>query len=273
MLKQQFKPTDSLANLHSVCLYNVSLAPIDEQFCVRLIADQIEAKRGGWCVTVNLENLRKTVANPGLRQMIESSTLRVADGITLVWASWLQATPLPERVCGSNLIHSLTREIAGRGLSVFLLGGNPGTAERAAEQLQQQNPGLNIAGVVCPPLGFEQDSDQMQQLVQTIRAAQPDVIYVALGFPKSEYLIQQFYAIYPQAWWIGVGISFSYVVGDIKRPPVWAQNIGLETLYRLVQEPRRLGKRYLWHGPIFVTQLFTWSVLQRFKKRFQSRSF
>ena len=265
MLYQQLKSDVPLrqASLHSVSLYNISLAPINESQCVRLITDAIESGCGGWCVTVNLENLRKTAVSPGLRQLVESSTLRVADGITLVWASRIQGTPLPERVCGSNLIYSLTQEIASRGRAIFLLGGNPGIAEKAAALLKQKNSGLQIAGTLCPPPGFDHDPVQIQEIENVICAAQPDVIYVALGFPKSEQLIARFRCTFPNAWWIGVGISFSYVVGDIKRPPRWAQDIGLETLYRLIQEPRRLAKRYLFDGPIFVTLLFFESLIQR----------
>ncbi|MBD2090795.1 WecB/TagA/CpsF family glycosyltransferase [Microcoleus sp. FACHB-1515] len=252
-------------SIHSVRLYNTSLAAIDELQCVDLIVDAIESGIGGWCVTVNLENLRKAVADPKVHQLVESSTLRVADGITLVWASWLRGTPLPERVCGSNLIHSLTRAIAAQGRSIFLLGGNPGTADKAAHRLQQDNPGLQIAGTYCPPLGFERNPSQVEAIKNMLQAAQPDVIYVALGFPKSEQLITQLRHLCPNAWWIGVGISFSYVVGDIKRPPRWAQNLGVETLYRLIQEPRRLARRYLLDGPIFVVQLFAVSLIQRFK--------
>jgi N-acetylglucosaminyldiphosphoundecaprenol N-acetyl-beta-D-mannosaminyltransferase len=253
-----------LSELNSVDIHGVSIAPITEPECVRLIADEVDAGRGGWCVTVNLENLRKVTRNPSLRHLVTDSTLRVADGITLVWASCLQASPLPERVCGSNLIYSLTREMALRGQSAFFLGGNPGTAKAAADLLQRANPGLEVAGTFCPPMNFERDAEQIQYLQDILAEAQPEVIYVALGFPKSEQLIAQLRYICPRAWWIGVGISFSYVVGEVKRPPVWAQNLGLETPYRLIQEPRRLARRYLWDGPIFAVNLLSTALVRRF---------
>jgi len=266
MFGTQLKPNSnrSLSELNSVNIHGVSIAPITELECVQLIADEVDSGRGGWCVTVNLENLRKVIRSTSLKQLVANSSLRVADGITLVWASRLQASPLPERVCGSNLIYSLTREIASRGQSAFFLGGNPGTAQAAADLLQQTNPGLLVAGTFCPPMHFERDSRQMQYVERMLADAQPDVIYVALGFPKSEELIAQLRHSCPRAWWIGVGISFSYVVGEVKRPPVWAQNIGLETPYRLIQEPRRLAKRYLWDGPFFAINLLSNSLVRRF---------
>ena len=259
-------PNRYLSELHSVDIHGVSIAPVTEAECVRLIADEVDAERGGWCVTVNLENLRKVTKSDALKQLVANSSFRVADGITLIWASRLQATPLPERVCGSNLIYSLTRELALRGRSVFFLGGNPGTAQAAADLLQQTNPGLMVAGTFCPPINFERDPEQIQHIKKMLANAQADVIYVALGFPKSEELIARLRHSYPQAWWIGVGISFSYVVGEVKRPPVWAQNLGLETPYRLIQEPRRLARRYLWDGPIFAMSLFCTSLVRRFSR-------
>lgn len=264
MFSTQLKPSSkrSLSELNSVDIHGVSIAPITEQECVRRIADEVDSGRGGWCVTVNLENLRKISQSVALSQLVASSTLRVADGITLVWAGRLQASPLPERVCGSNLIYSLTREMASRGRSVFFLGGNSGTAKATADLLQRANPGLGVAGTCCPPINFERDPEQIEYLTKVLAEAQPDVIYVALGFPKSEQLIAQLRQVCPQAWWIGVGISFSYVVGEVKRPPVWAQNIGLETPYRLIQEPRRLARRYLWDGPIFAVNLLSSSLIR-----------
>lgn len=264
MLSTQLKLSSyrSLSELNSVNIHGVSIAPITEAECVRMIADEVDSGRGGWCVTVNLENLRKVTKSTSLKQLVADSTLRVADGITLIWAGRLQASPLPERVCGSNLIYSLTREIALRGQSAFFLGGNPGTAKAAADLLQRANPGLQVAGTFCPPMNFERDPEQMQYVKAMLTEAQPDVIYVALGFPKSEQLIAQLRHSCPRAWWIGVGISFSYVVGEVKRPPVWAQNIGLETPYRLIQEPRRLARRYLWDGPIFATNLLFSSLVR-----------
>lgn len=265
MTIQQLKQNTTLPkqDIHAVHLCNVSLAPINEVQCVKWIAESINSGYGGWCVTINLEILRRITKQPSLRYLIASSTLRVADGITLVWASCLQGTPLPERVCGSNLIYSLTREVRKYNKSIFLLGGNPGTSERSAEQLRRKNPGLRIAGTLCPPIGFEHNPAQIQEIENLIFDTQPDIVYVALGTPKSELLIEQLRHRFPKIWWIGVGISFSYVCGDIKRPPRWAQNFGIETLYRLCQEPRRLAKRYLMYGPLFVTYLFTVSLIRR----------
>lgn len=236
---------------------------IGEAECGDWILNALDRGEGGWCVTVNLEILRRVKNSPDLRELVLSSTLRVADGITLVWASRLAGIPLSERVCGSNLIYSLTAAASQRERSVFLLGGNEGVAERAAECLRKQNPGLRVAGTYCPPFGFDREPQQVAEIAAQLRAARPDIVYVALGFPKAEKLIDQIRHHLPKAWWIGVGISFSYVAGEVGRAPVWVQNLGLESYYRLVQEPRRLARRYLLDGPPFVAVMLARALLQR----------
>ncbi|MEO0949324.1 MAG: WecB/TagA/CpsF family glycosyltransferase [Cyanobacteria bacterium J06641_5] len=237
---------------------------ISEGVCASWILDALEREEGGWCVTVNLEILRRIQHDPSLRELVAGSSLRVADGITLVWASKIAGIPLSERVCGSSLIYSLTTAAVRRERSVFLLGGNEGVAAQAAAQLQQQNPGLRVTGTYCPPFGFDREPQKIDEIVARLQVAQPDIVYVALGFPKAEKLIAQIHHHLPKAWWIGVGISFSYVAGEVGRAPVWVQNLGLESYYRLAQEPRRLARRYLVDGPPFVALMLARSLLQRF---------
>ncbi|MCU0568911.1 MAG: WecB/TagA/CpsF family glycosyltransferase [Oculatellaceae cyanobacterium Prado106] len=259
-LYEQPDPSDPWR--HAVELCRVSLLSVDEATCIDRIIQALSQNEGGWCVTVNLEILRQITQDKALYELVQGSTMRVADGITLVWASQLQGTPLPERVCGSNLIFNLTAALAQQGRSIFLLGGNPGTAERAAAVLQQNNPNLRVVGTFCPSFGFEDDPAQIQEMATMIQQANPDVIYVALGFPKSEKLITQIRSACPQSWWMGVGISFSYVSGEVERAPQWAQDVGLESLYRLLQEPRRLAKRYLLVGPPFAAKLLLTSCFR-----------
>ena len=123
-----------------------------------LILRALEAGRGGWIVTMNLDHLRRFGREPTYAALCESTDLVVADGMPLIWASRLQATPLPERVAGSSLIWRISAAAAGRGLSVFLLGGAPGHARAAARVLQRHFPRLRIAGTCCPEMGFERDS-------------------------------------------------------------------------------------------------------------------
>jgi N-acetylglucosaminyldiphosphoundecaprenol N-acetyl-beta-D-mannosaminyltransferase len=247
-----------------VRLSGARLHAITEEQCVCHILDALDASRGGWVVTMNLDLLRKFVQQPDCKDLYSKANLFVADGMPLVWACRLQGTPLPQRVAGSNLIWSLSAQAAFRGKSIFLLGGNPGTAEAAALELQGRYPELKIAGTFCPEMGFEKNEGEWERLVAAVVCAKPDIVYVALGSPKQELLIEQLRDKLPQAWWLGVGISFSFVSGDVQRAPVWVQQAGLEWLHRLVQDPGRLGKRYLVQGIPFAIELLASAAVRRF---------
>lgn len=229
----------------TIKLHGIAINITNEQQCVQHIVDCASQGQGGWVVTPNLDIMRQCTRDASLAQMIASADLVIADGMPLVWASRLQRTPLPGRVAGSTLMVTLCENAARHGLRVFLLGGAPGIADTAASVLQQRHAGLRIAGTCCPPLGFEHDDREINNITHALTRATPDIVFVALGFPKQEQLIMRLRHLLPHAWWLGVGIGFSFVAGDVARAPVWIQRIGLEWLHRLAQEPRRLAKRYL----------------------------
>jgi N-acetylglucosaminyldiphosphoundecaprenol N-acetyl-beta-D-mannosaminyltransferase len=181
----------------------------------------------------------------------------------LVWAARLQRTPVPERVAGSNLISSLTADAAARGASVFLLGGSPGTAARAAQVFRSRHPALNVAGVLSPPLGFERNASELAVIRDTLVRARPDIVFVGLGFPKQERLIEWLRPSFPRTWFMGVGASFSFVSGEIERAPRWMQDAGMEWLHRLAREPRRLIKRYILGDLPFALRLYASVVAGR----------
>jgi hypothetical protein len=133
--------------------------------------------------------------------------------------------------------------------------------------LRTANPTLNVAGTHCPPVGFEHDEAEMKKIISGLTAAKPDVVFVALGSPKQEYLINRIRQMLPNAWWLGVGISFSFLCGDVRRAPRWLQQIGLEWLHRLVQDPRRLFHRYVIVGVPFGAKLMTQSLIRGIPQR------
>lgn len=241
-------------------------APIDalsEQEVVVHVFDRLNTGDGGWVITSNLDHLRRSRIDAEFRAMLNCADLVVADGMPLVWAARVAGAPLPERVAGSSLVSTLAQAAAEQDRSIFLLGGDPGAAQGAADHLRGAYPKLRIAGAHCPPVGFEKDSQQMQAILAALKNTQPDLIYVALGSPKQEHLIQRIRHELPQAWWLGVGISLSFLSGQVRRAPRWMQRLGLEWLHRLVQEPGRLVKRYLFQGLPFAMVLFGSCLLQR----------
>lgn len=241
----------------------MTIDSLTEDEAISTVIAGLAAGRGGWVITPNLDHLRHFHRAPDLQAMFAQADLVLADGMPLVWASRVQRTPLPERVAGSDLIVSLTRAASRRGRSVFFLGGNPGAAEMAADRLCEENPRLRVAGTCCPPLGFESEPAEMDQIASEIEAANPDIVYVGLGFPKQEQLIAQIRDRFPTTWFLGVGVSLSFVGGDIARAPQWMRSTGLEWLHRLASEPRRLFGRYVVHGIPFAVSLMSHSALTR----------
>lgn len=245
-----------------ISLLGVWLSRVSSVEAIDHIARSIAAGQGGWVITPNLDILRRLVREPDFADLCRGSTMRLADGMPLVWASRLRRTALPERVAGSDLIWKLTARAASDRLSVFFLGGNPGAAKAAAERLSLDNPALHVAGTECPPMGFDDDPREVVALTQRVAAAHPDIVYVALGSPKQERLIRGLRPLLPATWFLGIGITFSFVSGEVRRAPRWMQRLGVEWVHRLAQEPGRLAKRYLVHGVPFAFRLLGRSLLE-----------
>jgi N-acetylglucosaminyldiphosphoundecaprenol N-acetyl-beta-D-mannosaminyltransferase len=240
--------------------------PVTESQAVQRIRQRAAAGVGGWVVTPNLDILRQCVVKPEVGAMVAQADLVVADGMPLIWASQIQKTPLPERVPGSNLILLVSQMAAEQGLSIFLLGGAEGTAAKAADVLRAGYPNLKVAGTYYPPFGFEKDDAQMRAIEEALGTSRPDIVFVGLGFPKQERLIQRLRPIRPTAWWMGVGISFSFLCGEVVRAPRWMQACGMEWVHRMVQEPGRLIRRYLIDDIPFAAALFTGAIRKRWMK-------
>jgi N-acetylglucosaminyldiphosphoundecaprenol N-acetyl-beta-D-mannosaminyltransferase len=219
--------------------------------------------QGGWVVTPNVDILRRLLRDPAFRQLVQDATYFTADGAPVVLASRLQGTPLPERLTGADLFTHLFRLAHQSGVRMALIGGNPGVAQAAATLLRADSPLPNVTQTLCPPMGFERDPAEMQAIQDLITAWQPDIVFVGLGCPKQEELIQQLRGLRPQAWFLGVGASFSYVCGDIQRAPMWIRRIGLEWLHRFLQEPTRLFRRYFVHGIGFGLGLVSRALWRR----------
>jgi len=223
----------------------------------------LRAGRGGWICPANLDVLRQVTRAPDIGALVGQADLVVADGMPLLWASRVQGAPLPERVAGSSLIRTLPAAAARHGRSVFLLGGAPGVADDAAATLCEELPELRLAGTYCPPEGFERSDRELATLEEALRAASPDLVFVALGFPKQEQLIVRLRALLPGAWFVSVGASLGFVSGTLARAPRWMQDVGLEWLHRLAHEPRRLARRYLVEGIPFLLRVLARSARRR----------
>lgn len=229
-----------------VSVGGLEIDPVTQDDVLDTVARGWAAGQGGTIVTPNVDIWRQARVDESLQELVKTSSLVVADGQPLVWASRLSGEPLPERVTGSGLVESLCATAAEGGRSVYLIGGGVGdTATRAAHALAGRHAGLRIAGVAVPPLGFDRDDAQLAALVEQVADSAADLVLVGLGFPKQERLGRMLAEQMPAAWILGCGAGIAMAAGDTKRPSTWVQAVGAEWLVRLVQEPGRLWRRYL----------------------------
>ncbi len=231
--------------LQRVTIAGLDVDLLSERGVVRLVLDGVSSGDGGWVVTPNVDIARQCAGDPACAALVSRADVVVVDGTPLRWLARLGGTAVPDRVTGSSLIFSLAEGCALEGRSVYILGGAPGVPVRAAAALQYRYPGLTVAGAASPALGFDSRPAELAQTVAAVRAVDPDVVFVGLGFPRQERLIEQLTRELPGTWFIGCGAAIPMAAGELRRAPQWMQRFGLEWLFRLLREPRRLWGRYL----------------------------
>jgi N-acetylglucosaminyldiphosphoundecaprenol N-acetyl-beta-D-mannosaminyltransferase len=249
--------------LKRIDLHGMEVAAVDTPALVAHVFNSLDRGEGGWIVTANLDILRRYALEKTSRELYDAADLRVADGMPLVWASRVQREPLPERVAGSTLVWHLAERAAKENRSLYLLGGDEGAAEGAAREMTSRWPGLRIAGMSAPRVSLPPAEAELEGIAKEIEAAAPDVVYVGFGSPKQEYICKALRARFPKIWLLGIGISLSFMAGQVKRAPPILQKLGLEWTHRLVQEPRRLARRYLVDDIPFAVALFRGAMAKR----------
>jgi N-acetylglucosaminyldiphosphoundecaprenol N-acetyl-beta-D-mannosaminyltransferase len=230
----------------SIRLAGVRIDTVDLKSVVARIIDYVvEGTGSGYVVTPNAQHVVLHQKDSRFREIYENAFLVVPDGVPLLWAARLLGLRLSGRVNGTDLFEALCAEAAERELRVFFLGGREGAAIAAADRLRARHPSLKVCGLYCPPFGFESDPDQESRIVEQINAAQPHVLFVGLGAPKQEYWMYAHRNLLRVPMSLGIGVSFEFVGGLVKRAPLWMQRSGLEWLFRLFAEPKRLWRRYV----------------------------
>jgi N-acetylglucosaminyldiphosphoundecaprenol N-acetyl-beta-D-mannosaminyltransferase len=216
------------------------------------VIDQlVRSGNGGTVFTPNVDHIVMAEHNQRFQTAYHAASLSLVDGTPVLWASRLLGKPLPAKVSGSDLIMPLMERAAERDYRVYFLGGNPGVAEMACEKLRAALPRIQIVGTDDSRIDVSGDLSGSDEIVERIRNARPDLVLVALGAPKQEIWSHGRLDLLKPAVLIGVGASLDFVAGIQKRAPRWMSSAGVEWLYRLAQEPRRLAGRYLLRDPEF----------------------
>lgn len=240
---------------HRVNLLDTWIDKVDLEEAAAQVEAFVQSGTPHQVVTANVDFLRLAAEQRSFRDLINASDLVVADGMPLLWGSRLLGDPLPERVTGVELVRECARLSAAKGYSIFLLGAAPGVADGAAETLRRDYPGVRIAGTYAPPVGPFSDVTEATML-RLIQEAQPDMLFVAFGAPRQDQWIRAHLHELKVPVCMGVGGSFDFLAGRVSRAPLWMQDRGLEWLYRVLQEPTRLWKRYFVDDlPIFLRMM------------------
>lgn len=198
-------------------------------------------------VVVNVDKIVKANWDPKLREIINGCDLISADGMPVVWASRLLGKRLKERVTGIDLFERLVARAAERGWRVYFLGARQEVVKCTVLTLLGRHPTLRIAGYRN---GYWKPEEE-QDVVDAVKAARPDLLFVAISSPKKERFLGRYQAEMRVPFAMGVGGSFDVVCGLTKRAPMWMQRTGLEWFHRFLQEPRRMFKRYFVDGMYF----------------------
>lgn len=223
---------------------------VDFEGAIDAIDRLIAEKNGGTVFTPNVDHVVMAEHDERFRTAYGAAALSLVDGTPVLWAARLLRTPLPEKISGSDLVIPLLRRAAERGHRVYFLGGAEGVADLAKRKLEAELPGIRIVGTDASRIDVNASAEN-DEVAERIRLAQPDLILVALGAPKQEIWSYTRAERLKPAVLVGVGASLDFVAGIQKRAPRWMSKAGLEWLYRLAQEPRRLAARYLLRDPEF----------------------
>lgn len=209
----------------------------------------IDDKKKSLVVAINPEKLMKAKDDPELKALLTRAEFQIPDGIGVILASKLQKGNIKSRVTGVDMMDRIVREAARTGKSIFLYGAKPGVAEQAANKLIETYPDLIVAGTQD---GYEKET---QKVINKINAAQPDILFVAMGSPKQELWIEEHRENLHPILYQGVGGSFDVLAGNIKRAPTLFQKFGAEWLYRLLLEPSRIKRQM--NLPKFLLEILT----------------
>jgi N-acetylglucosaminyldiphosphoundecaprenol N-acetyl-beta-D-mannosaminyltransferase len=217
-----------------------------------IVDSLVQAKNGGAVFTPNVDHVVIAEEDARMRAAYARADLSLADGMPLVWASRILGNAVPEKVSGSDFVPELLEHATKRGWRVYFLGGAPGVAALARDRLRDRLARLNVVGVDSPRINVTNPPEEREAVLARIRAVNPHIVLVALGAPKQEIWIDEVRNDLRPAVLFGVGASLDFVAGAIPRAPRWMSLSGLEWLYRLAREPRRLWRRYLVRDPKFL---------------------
>jgi N-acetylglucosaminyldiphosphoundecaprenol N-acetyl-beta-D-mannosaminyltransferase len=232
----------------------VGISVINLQTALATISEAVSQRHKGYICVTGVHGVMEAQSNPAFRKILNEAFLCTPDGMPMVWMGKLHGHREMHRVYGPDLMLDVCAWSETSGCKHFFYGGAAGVAESLAEKLKARFPKLQIAGCFTPPFRTL-NPEEKSRLRERVRVAQPDILWVGLSTPKQEKFMAEFLPQLDATLMIGVGAAFDFHSGRAKQAPRWIQRIGLEWLYRLWQEPRRLAKRYFRNNPLFIVKI------------------
>jgi N-acetylglucosaminyldiphosphoundecaprenol N-acetyl-beta-D-mannosaminyltransferase len=233
---------------------------------VSAIDEAARNRRKGYVCVTGVHGVMEAQSDGEFKKILNRSMLTTPDGMPTVWVGRLQGFREMDRVYGPDLMLEVCRMSAERGYSHFLYGGKDGVVEKLADSLRARYPKLNIVGMQTPPFRSLNASEELA-LIENVRKTRPDFLWVGLSTPKQERFMARHIGTLDCTLMLGVGAAFDIHTGMAKDAPHWVKRAGLQWLHRLLQEPRRLWKRYLVNNPKFIWSIFMQVLRQGFAVR------
>ncbi len=237
--------------IEHVEILNVPIAAVNMDAAVGSIEAALESGQRNYITVTSVHGIIESQDDPELLAIHQRAYMCLPDGMPTVWIGRLHGHRRMSRVNGPELMLEVLGRSAGRGYRHFFVGGKDGVAELLKKKMVEKFPGLKVVGTYCPPFR-EMRQEELAELLGRIESARPDIIWVGLSTPKQERWMHGYLDLFPARLMIGVGAAFDFNSGLLKTAPGWMKASGLEWLFRLIVEPRRLWRRYFHIVPRFI---------------------
>lgn len=225
-------------------LLNTYINDVTMPETVAAIEQMIKDGKKSYVVAINVDVVIKIENDTYLKQVVDDADMVLVDGKPLIWISKLYGKPLKAKISGSDLVPLLCEVAAQKGYTLFIIGGRDGIADQAKKKLEAKLPGIQIVGTYAPPFGFETNKKELEHINQMISEVHPDLLITCFGCPKQEKWIYENIKNYDAGVSICAGATVDFLAGSVKRAPKWMSEHGFEWLYRFIQEPKRMFRRY-----------------------------
>jgi N-acetylglucosaminyldiphosphoundecaprenol N-acetyl-beta-D-mannosaminyltransferase len=248
--------------MHSkVNILGVQVSNITNEHLLESFTERIGQKQKTQVCITPVNSVLAAIKDPQVLSIYNASEYVLCDGTPIKWAAGFLNTPIVERITGLDLLPNLVAHCAKHDFSIFLLGASPGVGEQLKQTIHAQYPHCKVVGVYVPPFMKVFSEEENIKMIDAINAVSPDVLLVSLTAPKQDIWIAQNLHRVNASIQIGIGGAFEVMAGLAKRAPKWMHTAGLEWLYRFIQEPKRLFRRYFIEAPLFIPLI----IKQKFK--------